>query len=202
MSQRTDSSTHSPTKYVSEFVHERLDEKIYRKDTPAIFSRLWHPLFVYGTLKQKFPRHHILNNNSKYVGYGFTRGAEWTMFRSKTKDPYPVCLPTVAIRSPSATPFKAGHVQGEVYLVPPDTIEYLDEIESEGFLFRRCLRLIDIYAKGVRSMMMPCYVYIGIPELWQDDIEEHTVALCDFYYRKKEPSMGYYLYSRPTTRAL
>lgn len=150
------------------FMQSRVDDGYYTQDTPTLYRRAWHPIFVYGTLREGFSRGIYLEDCPK-VGTGFTRGSQFRMYnllashRAGSKAPnYPVILPEV-------TPEHAGKIYGEVYLVSPDTLKNLDFIESNGIQYKRSFRVIELNTRqnnGEVPTLLTCWVYAGSPAAW------------------------------------
>ena len=71
-------------------------------------------MFVYGTLRQRFHNHHLLVS-SNFIGAAKTV-EKYTMYTSG--------IPFVA-KSP-----EISHITGELYSVTPETLAWVDELES------------------------------------------------------------------------
>jgi gamma-glutamylcyclotransferase (GGCT)/AIG2-like uncharacterized protein YtfP len=189
--------SHKPAE---EFVQETLDNNYYTDDLAALYAKRWHPLFVYGTLKQGFSRNSLLNN-SVYVGPGYTRGTGWAMYSTIQKHPYPIVLPVTKTLAPMGEELPtAGGVHGEVYLVSPKTMVNLDFIESNGIQYQRIQRLVDLpnVTTGQPNAVLLAFMYIGVMANWRPYLEHGDIQLCDHYTRKKNKNYGYYTFSTRT----
>jgi len=97
-------------------------------------------VFVYGTLKKGFRLHSYLNN-AKFLGEGFVKGYDMYLV-----DWYPAIVKG------------KGVVYGEIYGVDEETLEILDKVEDEGFLYKRIKE--KIYMKNGKTVEGYIYVYL------------------------------------------
>ncbi len=172
---------------IDKFVQGRLDDSYYSPDTPVLYNNKWLPLFVYGTLRQGFSRHTLLQH-CPYVGSAFTRMTGWVLYRTATQNSYPVLLPALTEQP--------GAVYGEVYLVSPDVVRELDFVESNGIQYHREYRTIQIHGRGDDARTMAAYMYIGNRGVWKDAITKKGLVLCDSFKRKDNSNFRYYLFKK------
>lgn len=151
---------------IRQFIQSRVDDGYYTPDTPKLFTKEWHPVFVYGTLRKGFCRHPFLED-APFVGTGFTRSLNFRMWNLKARrnkgsnmPNYPVILPTIEASN-------EGHIYGEVYLVHPKTLRTLDYIESNGIQYRRIYRVINLNAAQDGKKVLTCWMYQGEPAAWK-----------------------------------
>lgn len=175
-------------KPVYRFVQSRLDDSYYNPDAAALFQKKWHPLFVYGSLKRGFSRHQTLEN-SYFIGSAFTRNTGWTMFQMTGKMSYPM----IFTPGPQEKP---GSVFGEVYLVSPYTIKMLDIIESNGILYNRQYRTVDLHNRDGKATTMAVWMYLSERSVWKEAINKGTCVPCEAFSRKDQPNFKYYLYKK------
>ncbi len=81
-----------------------------------------HLLFVYGTLKKKFPNHHYLSD-AVYKGQARTE-KRYALFESGA-------LP-FACKMPEIAP-----VQGELYKIDDNTLKRIDKLEGHPIFYKR-----------------------------------------------------------------
>jgi gamma-glutamylcyclotransferase (GGCT)/AIG2-like uncharacterized protein YtfP len=181
----------SPTKYVRGV----LDDRHYSPDLSDLYIHKWHPLFVYGTLKQGYSRN-LLLSGSIYVGPAFTRSTGWALYHNKHKFPFPVAFPVTEKLGEPLPP--AGGIMGELYFVSPNVIQQLDFIEGNGIMYQRIHRLVDLFDKGTGKPSLVCtsYMYIGIHAHWKHELKEGKLTLCSRYTKKKNPDYSYYAFTR------
>lgn len=100
-------------------------------------------VFVYGTLKYGFPNWHEMPATAKYLGTARTTVPYPLVIDNKMGCPFVLDLP----HHPSAQP-----VHGELYSVPPDAVEFLDEFEGvpSGFYVRKEIDLLITTEPGER----------------------------------------------------
>lgn len=101
-------------------------------------------VFVYGSLKAGYWNHMILKeNDAKFLGKSVLWG--YSLYHIAN---YPGM-----VKSPN--PFEK--VYGETYDVDDDTLELLDSLESEGYLYKRQLLTV---VKGVIPIKAYSYIYL------------------------------------------
>lgn len=178
-------------KSIDKFVQGRLDDGYHTPDAAQLYQRKWHTVFVYGTLKQGFSRHKALQG-CPFIGTGWTRNNGWTLYRTTHRGNnllnYPVIL----------SPYmgdKPGSVYGEVYLVPPDLIKYLDLIESNGVNYSRVYRVVDIHQrKEDKPRTMGAWMYISERSIWKEAIAKKFLVPCPAY--DKGNGMHQYIFKK------
>jgi gamma-glutamylcyclotransferase (GGCT)/AIG2-like uncharacterized protein YtfP len=174
---------------VAKAIHNALDDSYYTKDCPKIFQYKWHPVFVYGTLKSAFNRNFTLEGG-KFLGTAFTRNRFLSMYRTNGSSSFPIVM-----EAKKAAP---GAIQGEVYIVPPDIITKLDFIESNGMMYQRSLRTVDLYDRSApdKSRHMAAWMYVAHPDFWKDHIKEGRITLCPLYQLKHRKDFKYYIFKK------
>ncbi len=98
-----------------------------------------HKVFVYGTLKKGFKLHHHLEN-AKFLGEGFIWGY----------DLYNVGWYPAAIKG-------TGKIFGELYEMDDETLKLLDQVEDEGFLYKRIEDEVFLKDKKIKAFV---YIYL------------------------------------------
>lgn len=173
----------------SEWVQSRIDEGYYTPDSAKLFRKPWHPVFVYGTLRDGFYRNKLLHGLPK-VGTGFTRGKIWKMYRTPPNKAgsYPVALPTLNTE-------EQGALYGEIYLVPPKLLRELDFIESNGIQYSRISRAIDVIGH-TPPIVLACWMYVGNLPAWEDDVEKGNLLSVSRMTRINEPKFNYYVFKK------
>ncbi len=96
-------------------------------------------VFVYGTLKKGYKLHFYLKN-AKFIGYGYVNGYDMYIV-----DWYPAVVKG------------RGRVYGEVYEVCQETLDILDGVEEEGFLYKRICEKVYMKKGFIKAYM---YVYL------------------------------------------
>lgn len=101
-------------------------------------------VFVYGTLKQGYGNHRLLES-SEYVGRGTT------------------ILPYLMEHAGCPVVFRSNegplhNVDGEVYEVTDETLSYLDRLEGHPGWYVRHEVAVDIQDTGIQQM---CWMYFG-----------------------------------------
>ena len=111
-------------------------------------------VFVYGTLLKGERNHHLLENAS-FVSDGYI--TNFFMFNLGT---YP------GIQKSN----KDCKVIGEVYLVDKETLNLLDELEEEGYMYKKVMA--SVYCNNI---IIDAYVYEYILEKYNDvlNVEEY-----------------------------
>lgn len=135
-------------------------------DGPLIRERKNHLVFVYGTLKKGFPRHGAIAR-ATFIGNAFTAAANIQMWVTQGQQRYPVIFWNN--NSPSnlhQDKVNAGRVFGEVYLMPPRTLDALDCIEDNGYLYQRREEQCQVIRDG-KVYYAKCWIYMGIIGSWR-----------------------------------
>lgn len=102
-------------------------------------------VFVYGTLKRGYGNHKLLGS-SPFIGQGSIKG-----FDIYDLGPYPAIQES---EDPSAV------VWGEVYEINDAVLKALDQLEGEGFLYKRSVVTVDMNGAAVEA-----YVYVYLRKL-------------------------------------
>lgn len=104
-------------------------------------------VFVYGTLKSGHRNHWRCLRSATFVGQA-TTSERYTMIDVG----FPVLL----------TPGEGNRVHGEVYEVDAETMERLDNLESEGLVYDRVRK----YVRMSSGELVRLYYYVGRPSYW------------------------------------
>jgi len=145
---------------MSSLLDEILEKR--RVETTPDFLQLKltkHLVFVYGTMKFGMKDHHIIAG-SPYLGKAISQSNTFKMYNWETGD-FPVALSYTGAKR------EGGHLEGEVYLVDAMTMLKMDAIQQNGQSFQRHMRMF-------RFMEQKCWVYIGMPEMWEGRIHYGT----------------------------
>lgn len=167
-------------------VAARRKANCFTPDLPMVEARRGHLLFVYGTLKINFSRHHILKKmKAKYVGQAITSHMH-SLYRTKGENPFPVLLPQRS-RAPG------GIVVGQLFIVYPRTIQILDEIEQNGHMFQRVSSTIQCTSKPEHDDFQlygsyRAWMYMGLMPYWNKHIT--TTDAVEPIYPYKDASGG------------
>jgi len=111
-------------------------------------------VFVYGTLKQGYGNHGLLND-AKYLGDAVTVG-KYRLLNAG----FPVIRPG-----------DVGRVEGEVYEVNRHTLQALDRLEGEGTMYHRK----DIHVEMDDGSISKVQTYIGGDQWDQFNRPEYEV---------------------------
>ena len=106
-------------------------------------------LFVYGTLKENQSNHHYLSKSPVMK----TRIAGFTLYTVDGMG-YPVALPSDK---------SSDYILGEVYKISAEQLEAIDRLEVKDVLYSR-----EEYRMQQQGFWTKGYVYIGIPEYWEN----------------------------------
>jgi gamma-glutamylcyclotransferase (GGCT)/AIG2-like uncharacterized protein YtfP len=109
-------------------------------------------VFVYGTLKQG-ERNHRLLADAEYFGEATT----CSQFKM-----YHVGFPVLMAANGDGRP--TGRVRGEVYRVTRSQIHRLDQLESEGRMYKR----LPIDVTTDEGNPLAVLAYVGMVEFWHD----------------------------------
>lgn len=145
-------------------------------------SKLPHAVFVYGTLKKRFPNHHVLHTGkSELVGHG-TTVPKFLLFNGGF--PKMANMPrhaSVDVLKQYAE--KLGHVWGEVWRVDDETLMNCDRLEGHPRFY--CREKVGVKLDGGRAVTSAwAYIIVDFPHYDaralmtpKDDIllwDEHT----------------------------
>lgn len=141
-----------PTKETFKEYHQRtIRENSLSPDIPELNDYENHYVFVYGTLKSNGTRN-ILSSKDM-VARGRTLLPAYGMRRCVSGG-FPI-----AYLHPKD--MRQGYITGELYLLPTNMMPVLDNIEANGYLYRRQQTKIWCYEKN-QSVL--AWMYFGIPE--------------------------------------
>lgn len=160
-----------------------LEQLSYRrqKTTPDWIERKMEeyiPVFVYGTLRRGFPNHNYLMNYPS-LGSGYTTIEKYEMRQTNGGG-----FPVVFEREPKIKGRKrnpvVGKVQGEVYIVDPKGLLYLDRLEGNGRMYQRSLQWIFLQDQEGKGYGLPpsvkCWIYLGVEDFWKHSGAPETCA--------------------------
>jgi gamma-glutamylaminecyclotransferase len=167
---------------IQSFVRAKIEDNFFSPDMPMLYDKRRHLIFVYGTLKRGFIRHSLLKS-PYYVGEGWTKFRHYNMEYTKGANPFPI-----------VTRKHNGHaIQGEVFLVPPETIVCTDFYESNGQYYDRIKTPIEITnANNIATpLVVDCWVYFGCKEHWEEYREKQGLRSCEVMTRKKNKKTYY-----------
>lgn len=129
----------------------------YTPDFPKLRKLSHQYVFVYGTLKQGFRNHKFLREDD-LVGCGFTDQDRFFIAKEKQAK-FPIAL------FDNREEFR-GRLYGEIYKVLPETMLDLDNLESNGIVFKRFPLLINYWQKIGGPYTLRCWTYIGARDYW------------------------------------
>lgn len=159
-----------------------LEEGHYTYDMPELNRKKHHYIFVYGTLKKDFANHPIIRSQLM-VGCGYTSSDCFIMGIEKSAR-FPVALFC------NDVDYRAK-IYGEVYRVSPFEIRTLDNLESNGHLYKRYPLSIDCCQQDGKKQTIYAWTYIGISNWWKSRRDRLEPAmLC------KNEQFKYYLYTK------
>jgi len=120
-----------------------------------------HNVFVYGTLKKRFPNHHVLHTGkAELVGHGTTT-PKFFLFNGGFPRMAQMPQGISAARAAELTP-KLGHVWGEVWRVDDTSLMACDRLEGHPRFY--CREKIGIKLDGSeRRITAWAYVIVGFP---------------------------------------
>ncbi len=126
----------------------------YEEEIRAIDEYFANCIFVYGTLMSGQPNHEAFLGKNKKITDGWIEGYDMYDLGN-----YP------GIRKGE------GRVFGEVYIVSDETLEQIDQLEGEGFLYRRVP--VKVHAGKDQTIQAEAYVYMrsveGYPRMVNDN---------------------------------
>lgn len=148
-----------------DFIENSLLETKYTPDVASLENSFQHYIFTYGSLKRNYVRHEILEH-TKYIGLGQTEFDNYLLYNYKPNNTngFPICIK-------DATDRFSGRIQGEVFLVPTETIYELDQIESNGLMYKReYIPIIFIHKGKYYKRFM--FTYTGLDSFWKPYVLE------------------------------
>lgn len=96
-----------------------------------------HTIFVYGTLKQGQPNYHIMTDPK--LGKALFKG------RGRTVDKYPLVIAHKDnIPFLLEVPGTGHHINGQIYSVDDQMLQFLDEFEECPDMYQRTIKRIEI----------------------------------------------------------
>jgi gamma-glutamylaminecyclotransferase len=157
-----------------------LEEGNYSDDIPKLNRQKYHYIFVYGTLKKGF-RNHRLILNAPLVGCGFTSARNFILYNERNAK-FPVALFTN----------NGASLYGEVYRVEVEDIRTLDNLESNGIIYKRYPLDIQTYQSVGSMQKIKAWTYVGKRDWWDsrlsrlDLIPVSTDDKFKYYYYKEQ----------------
>ena len=147
----------------------------YTPDMPELNRQKYHDVFVYGTLKKGGGNAGLLRNTT-YIGKAWTKVKCLRLLRTRNN------LPVVFFTS---SPDGLA-VQGELYRCPVETVRTLDELEGNGYLYKRRKIIVETeYGDDFKAFM-----YFGI----KTSYPEEGLTKCNIFTRKST-GRQYYSYT-------
>jgi len=131
-----------------------LEEGNYSDDIPKLNRQKYHYVFVYGTLKKGFRNHGIITD-SPLVGCGFTTSRNFILYNERSAK-FPVAMFTN----------NGASLYGEVYRVEVEDIRTLDNLESNGVLYKRYPLEIQVYQSVGSMQKVKAWTYVGKRDWW------------------------------------
>lgn len=161
-----------------------LDDWYCSPDVPTLSKTPKHFVFVYGTLKRGKANSYLLDK-STYLCPGWTALEAFHMYQTRGEIKFPVAIVKDALIK------DAKSVQGELFQVDVPTLKRLDQLEDNGTMYRRFrfkIKCGDRF-KGQETF---AWMYVGVKNAWQKEIESGQITKCPVFNRKKEPKFSYY----------
>lgn len=124
-------------------------------------------VFVYGTLKQGFHNHGVIDRHADYLGKGRTLHDGYQMYDTGG---FPVVMASGSARG--------DYVYGEVYSVEPQNMIGLDRLEANGAMYERLkvkFKLLDQNEDNngfTTNLIREAWMYVGMDQYW-----EHRTSL-------------------------
>lgn len=143
-------------------ISEIVERGHYTPDFPKLNELSHQYIFVYGTLKHGYRNHKLLHDQD-LVGCGYTDQDRFFLAKEKQAK-FPIALF-------DNREHVRARLYGEIYKVQPEVILDLDNLESNGILFKRFPLLINYFQKIGGPYTLRCWVYIGIKDYWASRID-------------------------------
>lgn len=147
----------------------------YTTDMPQLNMQRFHDVFVYGTLKRGGGNNSFLRE-ATYIGKAWTKVKCLKLLKTKTN------LPIVFFTSSS----DGLAVQGDLYRCPVETVRSLDQLEANGYLYKRRKVLVETEAADD----FKAFMYFGLKDAFSGD----ELTKCNIFTRKAT-SRKYYSYT-------
>ena len=143
--------------YLIEEMEQIKEKGEYTPDFPLLLRKSHHYVFVYGTLKKSFRNHYFLGR-SELVGCGYTKHDRFFMARDTLG-----CFPVAFFDN---RPENRARIYGEVYQVVPNTIKTLDNLESNGKIYKRHPLEMQIVQRDGKEQTVRAWIYLGVKDYW------------------------------------
>lgn len=142
----------------SRWIAECLEENFHTPDMQDINSNEEHYLFVYGNLKSQQLRHCYLEDEN-YVGKAYTKYATYGILNyNHGRNKVPYAYSKGLEKAPA-------FIFGELYVISPQKLAYLDFIESNRLLAKReCIHVIT--ARDYKETV--AWMYMIHPDTFKD----------------------------------
>ena len=185
----------TPNKSEPSFISELIERKRYTPDFKNIRLHEDNLVFVY----DEFQKGGAYNRNlseGKYLGKGKTAYNQYQMKLTTVHPSSPVVFLHNVVNP--------GFIRGEVYAVPPETIQILDRLNRNGQVFSRTEKSIFLLdqtyttKKGPKSPSVKCWMYIGIRSFWEDKKLNSAGSMIPYnssnkrYYEYTPTQLNYY----------
>jgi gamma-glutamylcyclotransferase (GGCT)/AIG2-like uncharacterized protein YtfP len=174
-------------------VHTALTSSANTPDASVLQKKSSHLVFVYGTLKKGFSNHTYLAQRSTPIGIGFTR---YKLLMRRVAHPsytYPVLT-----YATGADIEKRASIYGELWNVPTPDMFLLDNLESNGVMYKRLPMPISAAightSTNTQHTEVRAWVYLGLRDFW-DSSYAAPLKDCDILTRNKD-QLPYYSFMR------
>lgn len=168
-------------------------------DIVHLNTRGAHLLFVYDGLKRGFRQNRAFMEaaGAEYLFTGFTTEANWTL--SVVQNRYPLLF----IKQYGVNQ-KAGHVKGEVWVVPTSLLTELDFYNGDnmrrGAVSVSTDQPIEGLSKDIlqkkRLITVPMTTYIGIWPKWREEADDGTLVPSKLYRKNTDNNLLYYMWTK------
>lgn len=162
----------------------------FTPDAVELHNQLWHRLFVYNSWQKGQPHVSELGDTSIWNGGALTEESKFVMLKYKLgAETYPIVFETTPEmeRGQFGDTYlgQKGAIQGQLFLVKPETIIHLDSKVLNTVQFDRQRIPIDLpyrerngkQLSGPKVMKMKAWAYIARNDFW---IEGHGIN--DLYF--------------------
>lgn len=177
---------------LSDYLHDCLMETMFSPDIHEIQHTFTHvPVFVYGTEKFKFSDFQVMDNMPR-LGIGCTTASRYEMYMAPFLGP--IVMTSIA---PAA-----GKIFGEVFLVTPQVLFWLDDFHQNDAYNRRKEEYIRYYPANQQSekekdwYISKCWMYQAVPHMWKSKLEDKRYTLLDLTRPDNNPQRQYYVFKR------
>lgn len=156
-------------------VNRMVEESVYTPDAAALQRFEYQDVFLFGTWKSGFKRHHLLGGDIKPLGGGYTNSEEFIMYRTPGEQGFPIIV--IAGNEQRGM---GGAIHGQLWRIPTNKIFSLDFYEANGVDCKRLKLPVKYYdTKGFISHTF-AWVWVGLRRRWEDSLKDKSkLILCD-----------------------